>query len=110
MQYRDVVDFVRQRISAVLQHPRGWGPPRAVELQILLLVEVGLVGKGASKETVDGVLLRWSRHVGKVVCPGPQDLTGKLGISDSWVGPTSTFVEVVREFIESELDQLLKGR
>lgn len=95
-----VFAFAQQRLEAILDYPDGWGPPRAVELQVLLLVELLHVIDGRSKDHVDGTARRWQRHIfEQTKIEGPLDLSGKLGLEHR---ASPEFVAVIRTFLVSE--------
>lgn len=95
-----MVEFVHQRISALLDTPDAWGAPEAVELQLLILLEMWHVTQGAPQEEVDGVSDRYDRHIGVAVTGGPVMLAARLGLTTH---ANERFVEVLREFVMSEL-------
>lgn len=45
-----VVEFIDQRFTAIMTFPEAWGPPEAIELQVLLLIELRKVALGAPQE------------------------------------------------------------
>lgn len=93
-------EFVTQRLEALLQRPDGWGPPLAVELQFLLLVEMWHVVQGASTEHVDGVAGRFERFL-RTRFPGgpPVPLALRLGLDQR---ATDEFIDVLKSFLEQE--------
>lgn len=96
-----MVAFVRQRVSALLKVPDVWGPPEAVELQLLLLLEMRHVASGASQEETDGVTDRYRRHLGRVV-PGPAiPLSARLELTTH---ANEQFVQVLRNFADLEFE------
>ena len=92
-------EFVDQRLEAILSHPDGWGPPHAVELQVLLLIEMGHIAHGRTEDHVYGVTERFSRHLGQRLPGPPLPLAHRLGLKDS---ANDRFVQVLRDFIEAE--------
>lgn len=94
-----MTDFVHRRINAMLRRPAGWGPPHAVELQILLLVEMWHVVQGAPKERVDGVMERYDRFLAGVLRPGaPLPLAFRLDDASTDL----RFSEILSAFIQAE--------
>lgn len=91
--------FVRQRIGALLDRPDAWGPPEAVELQLLLLLEMWQLASGASQEEIDGVFDRYQRHLGRAVPGPPASLSERLGLA---ARADERFVRVLREFVDTE--------
>lgn len=93
--------FVRDRCEAILHRPDGWGPPHAVELQLLLLIEMWHVVQGAPMERVDSVTERYDRFLGTTLPGGPPvPLASRLGLDQR---ATEQFVEILRTFLKQEL-------
>jgi hypothetical protein len=46
----NLVEFIDQRFTAIMTLPEAWGSPEAIELQVLLLVELRKVALGAQQE------------------------------------------------------------
>lgn len=99
-----VAAFVHQRTTALLERPDGWGPPAAVELQLLLLLEMGHVAAGAPPEVVDGTMDRYRRYMGRSVGESSLSLAGRLGLTTR---SNERFVALLRGFVAEE--QLLQG-
>lgn len=95
-----MVEFVHQRISALLAAPDAWGAPEAVELQVLLLLEMWQVTEGAAQEMVDGVSDRYDHHISRAVPGPPVLLAARLGLTTH---ANDRFVEVLRAFVKDEL-------
>lgn len=91
--------FVQARISALLTRPDAWGPPLAVELQLLLLIEMWHIVSGAGRVCADGVTERYDRFVGTVLPGPPFPLATRLGLSDR---ANDRFVELLRDFLSEE--------
>ncbi len=98
-----VVQFVNQRIADLLRAPDGWGPPHAVELQLLLLIEVLHVASGSPPGIVDGVMERFDRYIGTRVPGPPLPLALRLGLQDE---ANTQFIDLLHGFLQSE--RLLK--
>lgn len=94
-----MASFVQERITALLGRPNGWGPPLAVELQVLLLIEMWHIVNGASREHADGVAERYDRFVGSVLPGPPFPLAARLGLGDH---ANERFIELLREFLSRE--------
>jgi hypothetical protein len=95
-----VGEFARDRLSALLARPDGWGSPEAVELQVLLLVEVALVARGELRERVDGTHERYVRFLARAIGqPNSLPLFARLGLTDRASMP---FVDLLRAFVHSE--------
>src|SRR5690349_14238823 len=92
-------EFVEQRLLAILRSPDGWGPPLAVELQVLLLVEMGHVVRGAPSEHVDKTSRRFTTYLGLVLPGPPVSLASRLELTDA---ATDQFVAILRAFVEYE--------
>ena len=88
--------FVRQRLTSLLTEPDAWGPPIAVELQLLLLVEVLHTIRGSDP---DGVASRYEHHLAARVPGPPAPLADRLGLNGL---ATSRFIEILRDFSSSE--------
>jgi len=95
-----MVAFVRARLKALMERPDAWGPPEAVELQVLLLLEMWHVAAGASREQVDGLLDRYHRYLAAHVPGPPIALAMRLSLSDR---ANARFVDALQEFIASEI-------
>ena len=91
--------FLRQRFAAILKRPDGWGPPHAVELQVLLLVEMWHVAHGAAPVHVNGVTQRYDEYLGRTLPGAPTPLAHRLGLDQT---ANERFVEILRAFIEQE--------
>lgn len=91
--------FVQRRLAALLKTPDGWGPPHAVELQLLLLVEMEHVVSGVSADTVDEVTLRYDRYLGRVRPGPPRPLALRLDLDER---STPEFVSLLTEFLRLE--------
>lgn len=92
-------EFVRQRLEAILKYPNGWGPPIAVETQVLLLVAMWHVVQGAPSEHVDHTSRRFAGHLGSVLPGPPVPLAFRLGLADT---ASDQFVAVLRTFVQQE--------
>jgi hypothetical protein len=92
-------DFVEQRLLAILKSPNGWGPPMAVELQVLLLVEMWHVIQGAPSEHVDRTSWRFAAYLGLVLPGPPVSLASRLELTDE---ASDQFVSILRAFVEHE--------
>lgn len=92
--------FIQERLAAILRRPDGWGPPHAVELQLLLLIEMWHVVQGAPMERVDRVTERYDRFLGTTLPGGPPvPLAVRLGLDQR---ATEQFVEILRTFLRQE--------
>jgi hypothetical protein len=94
--------FAFNRLLNILREPNGgWGAPQAVELQVLLLVELCHVAVGVPRESVDGTQARFQAFIfAKLGTGGPQDLAGTLKLTDS---ATDEFTRILKDFVTSEL-------
>lgn len=93
-------DFVEQRLLAILTSPDGWGPPQAVELQVLLLIEMWHVIQGAPSDQVNNTSRRYAQYLGSVLPGPPVDLAHRLELTDERA--TDQFVAILREFVQRE--------
>lgn len=93
-------DFLTSRLSAILSRPDAWGPPVAVELQILLLVEAHHAAAGAPADVVDGTMTRWLAHAEQHIPGRPFLLAGRLGLENK---ATPQFVRILEAFVEREV-------
>lgn len=91
--------FLRQRFAAILRRPDGWGPPHAVELQVLLLVEMWHVAHGAAPEHVNGVTQRYDEYLGRTLPGAPVPLAHRLGLKQT---ADDKFTEILRTFVQQE--------
>lgn len=91
--------FVHDRLTNLLRAPDAWGPPQAVELQLLLLVEMWHVVNGASREHVDGVTERYDRFVGSALPGAPLPLALRLGLTTR---ANERFTEILGAFLRAE--------
>jgi hypothetical protein len=63
-----LVEFIDQRFTAIMTLPEAWGSPEAIELQVLLLVELRKVALGHTQEGgVTDVNTTYSRFLESVV-------------------------------------------
>lgn len=92
--------FVRQRLTSLLAEPDAWGPPIAVELQLLLLVELLHTVRSSDP---DVVAARYERHLAARVPGAPAPLADRLGLTGS---ATPEFVDILRVFAATELATL----
>ena len=91
--------FVMQRISAMLAHPDGWGPPLTVELQLLTLVETLHALDGAPDDRIHGVTRRFAGFIRKRV-PGPSvPLAERLDLENE---ASEEFVRILAQFMVAE--------
>lgn len=95
-----MAEYIQRRLSAILQRPDGWGPPHAVELQVLLLVEMWHVLCGAQQAEVDDVTNRFSRFLARQLPGPPLPLALRLGLTHR---SSPQFVELLRQFVEEEI-------
>lgn len=113
-----VADLLARRLDALLQRPDGWGPPQAVELQVLLLLEVGHCLAGREEAFVDATWDRWGEHVGLLFPDDNRPLATRLGLlqhDPREAGELSLaralkdgddlhhFVEILKGFVRAEL-------
>jgi hypothetical protein len=91
--------FVEDRICALLTHPDAWGAPEAVELQVLLVLEVGLTASGAPDAVVGGLQDRYNRHLAREVGGLPTSLALRLGLDRT---ASQRLVQVLAQFCQSE--------
>lgn len=93
--------FVQERLSRVLASPDAWGPPHAVELQTLLLIEMWHVAAGASIEMAHRVPERFARFLATRL-PGPAvPLCVRLKLKNRASEP---FVAMLAAFVREEQD------
>lgn len=99
--------FVVERISALLARPDGWGPPLAVELQLLTLVETLHALDGASDERIHSVTQRFSEYLAERVGGAPLPLAERLGLSEQ---ASEAFTRLLAHFLleEQSLDAELE--
>ncbi|MCB9760482.1 MAG: hypothetical protein H6739_11640 [Alphaproteobacteria bacterium] len=102
-----MADFIAHRMASILRTPDGWGPPHAVELQLLLLIEMLHVVRGAPREYVDTVMERYARHLGSVIPGPPTPLALRLGLEDQ---ADERFVAILRDFLNAEMRLGSEGR
>jgi hypothetical protein len=97
-----LANFVLRRLEALMRAPDGWGPPHAVELQVLLLVEAWHVVQGAPQEEVDATTARFARFLGQRLPGPPVPLAWRLGLEqDHQANPR--FLELLRAFVMEEM-------
>jgi hypothetical protein len=100
LRFADLVGFVEQRLISMLRTPDAWGTPDAVELQVLLLLEVRLKAKGADDVELRDVQQRYTRFLAQRLPGPPSSLAERLGVGFS---ANARFVELLGEFVQSEL-------
>lgn len=98
--------FVRQRLHAILASPDEWGPPEAVELQVLLLVEILLVTSGRPTAYADQVVVRYRQFRETHGLASPLPLAHRLGLRNR---ASAEFINVLKRFTESELGVVRSG-
>lgn len=100
--------FVRDRIEAILKAPGmwTWGPPAAVELQLLQLLETAHVCAGSDRETARAVPDRYWAHIGTIVPSSSLSLAAGLGLGNE---ASDQFVSVLRDFVTSEWRLMHRG-
>ena len=103
-----IIKHVAQRLGAILRRPDGWGPPHAVELQVLLLVEVWHVAHAAPQEQVDGTSRRYDRYLGEVLPGPPWPLAARLGLGLN-ERANDEFVKILCVFLERETGHKWRG-
>ena len=94
-----LLPFLEERLEALLTVPDAWGTPEAVELQVLLLLEIRLVAGGAARGEVEGLQQRYETYLSREVPGPPATLAFRLAL-DSLASPR--FVEVLRTFASLE--------
>jgi len=98
----DLLNFVRNRIAALLRTPEmwTWGPLDAVELQVLQLLEVAHVAAGSTPDCAKAVPRRYWEHLEASKLPGyNRTLAGRLGLSQE---PDDAFVRILNSFVTRE--------
>lgn len=98
--------WIENRLKMILLRPDMWGPPIAVELQILLLVEMWHISTREARESaweagekVGSMYERYTRFL-ETVLPGK--CTGLADRLDLTNRSSERFIEVLRDFIKSE--------
>lgn len=93
-------DFITTRLSRILKYPDAWGPPLAVETQVILLVEMWCILQGKIEkeiyETSDRLYL-FAYESTKI--PGPLTLADNLKLESH---ANEEFVAILKAFIISE--------
>lgn len=92
-----MLNFVNDRIAAVLLRPDMWGPPMCVEMQILLLIEMRHVC--SCPTALDETVPRWRKFICEKT-KGNSSLAGNLGLTNK--RSTTEFVEYIQEFVNRE--------
>lgn len=94
------LEFALDRIKFILKMPDAWGQPHAVELQILLLIELAHVAKDNKKEVIDGVMERYGCYLGIAIPGFNTDLANRLGLTSranqEFINLLTTFIDVER--------------
>lgn len=98
--------FVWRRLLAMLERPDAWGPPEAVELQVLLLLEILLVSAGLPPAYADQVVVRYRRFRDAEGVGSPLSLAARLGLRHR---ANAEFTRLLRKFAESELGGVRQG-
>lgn len=106
----EVKQFIEQRVQAILRTPELWGPPAAVEMQLIQLVELWLVYHGGKP---DSVLRTYREHVTKQLgSPGGTGLWRELAsrrlLPEDWAGSEQKerFVGLLRSFVNEQMSEL----
>lgn len=76
-----------------------WGPPRSIEVQLLLLIETKLTSLGVSTEVVDGVASRFAKFVRERYPGSVGYLADAMGL-ENWSSPE--FMASLAEFLTQE--------
>ena len=97
-----VARFARDRLLAVLARPDGWGPPEAIEAQVLLLVDVQLVAYNES-DRVDGIPERFAAFRARHGVGGSLSLAGVLG---EGLRSSARFTGLLAAFVDEEMRAL----
>jgi hypothetical protein len=93
-------EMMQARLTSLLNQPGMWGPAIAVELQVLLCIDVLLALQGKSREHVDGVPGRYYAFLDEVV---PFEVAMPLSIRlDLQHDATDEFVQLLNEFAKRE--------
>jgi hypothetical protein len=77
---RQTLRFVEARNCALLTGPAARGSPEVVELQVLLMIEVGPPASDAPDEGVEGLQDRYTRHLAPEVGGPTASLALRLGL------------------------------
>lgn len=91
--------FVMRRISAILAQPDGWGPPFAVEMQLLTLVEMLHSLDGAAEERIQNVTRRFAGFINKRFPGPPLPLAHRLELDDE---ANEQFTRTLAQFVQAE--------
>jgi len=94
--------LIEDRLAAIFATPNVWGTPEAVELQVLLLVEIRHVLTG-ERNASEAMQRRFTRYIG-TVAPGNTSLASRLGLKDR-ADAQGRFVETLRSFAEAEANR-----
>jgi hypothetical protein len=97
-----MIEFIDSRIDSILKAPDMWGPPLAVELQLILLLELREVAiEGVTQDRA--VLRRYQVHLKKATNgSGNMMLCDQLGLGHS---ASESFTQVLRSWVEVERER-----
>jgi hypothetical protein len=104
-----VIEFIDRRFNAIMTFPEAWGPCEAIELQVLLLVELRKVALGDQQE--DGTpaantMHSYDRFLALTVGGRPFSLAVRLKLQDppseNDLERRQRFFEVLRAFWDLE--------
>lgn len=96
--------FIDQRIDEILKRPGMWGPPIAVEMQVLTLLDVRSCMSTGFETDPRARIVAWTTHMNDMKVDGPNTmcLTDRLGLTTLF---SERFVEVLRVFVEQQRER-----
>lgn len=98
-----MLDFVDQRVAALLDQPDGWGAPESVELALLLLIEMRHTALGSPEVHVDGVNDRYHAFLDREHPGRPTSLAARMGLPRR---ASDEFVQILHKFVVEECSVL----
>lgn len=100
-----VESFINKRLAAIFKNTDSWGPPLAVELQVILLIEMWHVNCGRTEYFVYNTNSRFIKFIYRDDrAPGPNNLplAHQLKLDNS---SNEIFVEILKDFTIKEREK-----
>ena len=91
--------FLTSRLSVVIERPDAWGPPIAVELQVLMLIELLLLAEGKPADHIDGMPGRYDSFLAQNLGENSLPLAHRLALTNT---STEQFAKLLRDFAVTE--------
>ena len=98
--------FITEHMHALFKYPLAWGPPAALEAQLLLLVEMWHVSEDRDMMFVHTSQIRfidYCERQGLLTSPVADCLADRAGVTSSdLTNPNHSYLQHLRAFVQAE--------